>query len=319
MKFGGGEARLIEEPGGVFVGTLFGGAGGTATMELASGSGTLDGFGTSIVNFTSLVFDTGARWTVGGDTLASGLTTLGGIAGFASGDTIDLTDFAATTATWASNALVLSDSAGASHATLAIQGSFASSDFNVVSDGAGGADISLNPDFLYGATIDAGGIVAQSETVANGTLTLFDAATAAGTVAVGISLSSGDFMLAPDGNGGTEVILSTVFGSYVSGVTLSTMPATVAGTATISGTVDNATGLYGASGTAWSVLNQGLISETGHGGSFGSVSPAAARSPTPRRGSFMATNTAWSRAAHRPTCSTWAVSSRPTRRSAAMA
>ena len=269
VKFVGGNARLIDEPGGVFVGTLFGGTGGTAVMELTSGAGTLVGFGTSIVNFTSLVFDSGARWTVGGNALGSGLTTFGGIAGFANGDTIDLTDFAASTATWASNTLVLSDSGGTNHATLAIQGSFASSDFNVVSDGTSGTDISLNPDFLYGATIDAGGIVAQSETVANGTLTLFNGVTAVGTVAVGTSLSSGDFTLASDGNGGTKIILSTVFGSYASGVTLSTLPATVAGTATISGTVANATGLQGATGTAWTVINQGLISETGHGSSFG--------------------------------------------------
>ena len=58
----------------------------------------------------------------------------------------------------------------------------------------------------------------------------------------------------------------TLFSStYTTGVTLSGNPATIAATATISGTADDATGVYGAAGTDWTLTNQGLVSETGTG------------------------------------------------------
>ena len=148
MSFSSGTNLLVDDPGAVFTGAIFGGFDSTAEMELASAAsaGTIAGFGTTITNFTSLAFDEGAHWTVSGNDLASGLGTLA-ISGFTSGDTIDLTGFAAVSRTATSNALVLTD--GSSDvATLAIQGTFTTSQFAIASDGDGGTDITLADDIV---------------------------------------------------------------------------------------------------------------------------------------------------------------------------
>jgi hypothetical protein len=271
----GGSARLILDPGASFSGSVAANTAFDDILELASGdAGTLAGLGTSITNFASLVFDSGAQWTVAGNDLASGLGTLG-ISGFTFGDTIDLTGFVAATGTFASDSLVLTNTLGA-HATLAMQGSFVSGNFNIAEDGSG-TDITFqmpSPDFLYGQTIDEAGVIATSETVSAGVMTLNNGGgMVVGTIAVGTSLSSGAFTLNSDGAGGTDVIVSTVFGTYVSGVTLLANPTTIASTASITGTVAGATGVYGPDGTAWVLTNQGLVSETAagsHGISFSS-------------------------------------------------
>ena len=130
--------RLIEEGSGTLLGSV---AGGRGTLELGAGAGagTIGGLGTSITNFAALVFDTGARWTVGGTYSATGL---GGvtISGFGNGDTIDLSGFVATSATFASDKLTLT-SATNTHETLSLQGTFAANAFTVNPDGSGGTDI----------------------------------------------------------------------------------------------------------------------------------------------------------------------------------
>ncbi len=143
ISFIGGNARLIDNPGAVFVGTVNGGSGGTAVLELASGSsaGTISGLGTSITNFTSLVFDAGARWTVQANASAAGLGTLA-ISGFSDNDTIDLSGFVAVDETFADNQLVLTNASSA-HVTLGVQGTFTTSNFALASDLAGGTDITV--------------------------------------------------------------------------------------------------------------------------------------------------------------------------------
>jgi hypothetical protein len=142
--------RLVVAPGAVFAGSVV--AAGTTTMELASAAsaGTIAGFGTSITNFTSLVFDSGAKWTVAGNGSASGLGTLA-ITGFGLDDTIDLTGFVAVSSTFASNTLTLTDASNA-HETLHIQGAFTSSRFQLSSDNASGTDIVVC--FAAGTMID---------------------------------------------------------------------------------------------------------------------------------------------------------------------
>jgi hypothetical protein len=156
VDFISGNARLIDEPGAVFIGSIFGGTGGTAVLELASAgsAGTIAGLGTGVTNFTSLVFDDGAQWTVAGNDSASGLGTLG-ISGFTLGDTIDLTGFAAVSRAFSGNALVLNDSS-TGHATLAVQGNFATSNFQISSDNNGGTDVvfaNILPCFAAGTRI----------------------------------------------------------------------------------------------------------------------------------------------------------------------
>ena len=67
--------------------------------------------GTSITNFSSLVFDPDSQWLVTGNDLPGGLGALD-IDGFAAGDTIDLTGFAGIGGTWSSNTLVVADGLG---------------------------------------------------------------------------------------------------------------------------------------------------------------------------------------------------------------
>jgi hypothetical protein len=303
LIFGGGTNRLILDPGATFIGAVSGGGPvtlspsgntqvigtangiGVTTLELASASsaGTLRGLGTTIVNFASLVFDSGAQWTVTGNNSASGLGTLG-ISGFTFGDTIDLTGFVATSRTFASNTLTLTN-AGGTHEALAMQGTFSTANVAIASDGSGGTDISLQLDLNYGQTIDQAGIIATTETVTAGVMTLKNGVSTVGSIAVGGTLNTSDFTLRSDGAGGTDVIVSTVFGTYTSGVTLLTDPTTIANTASISATAGKA--LYGAGGSpGWTINNYGVINggtsaygiQLGNGGNnagSGSITNAA--------------------------------------------
>ncbi len=128
--------RLIVDPGAVFDGNIRGGDG---IVELAPGSGTISGFGTSITNFSSLQFDQGANWNVVGQIGSTGLSTIA-ISGFDNGDTIDVINFVAQSATFASNTLTLT-SAGGAQETLQMLGNFAADAFQVSGDGSGGTDV----------------------------------------------------------------------------------------------------------------------------------------------------------------------------------
>jgi hypothetical protein len=131
--------RLITNPGAVFGGVA--GAGG-GVLELASGAGvgTLSGFGVSIISFTTLQFDAGAKWKITGSASASSLGTAA-ITGFATNDTIDVTGFVAATDTFTANQLILTNLGGGQHVTLHIQGSFSSGSFQLIGDGDGGTDL----------------------------------------------------------------------------------------------------------------------------------------------------------------------------------
>ena len=144
--------RLIVAPGAVFNGHV---CGGTGTMELtsAASAGRLAGFGGSITNFGSLQFDSGSRWTVIGTASGAGFGTIA-IGGFTSGDTIDVTGFAAVTELFSSNSLILTDASN-NTATLHLQGAFSSGSFRIVPDGTGGTDITIINTFNWiGASAD---------------------------------------------------------------------------------------------------------------------------------------------------------------------
>lgn len=130
-----GGSRLIVDPGAVFTGGVYGGNG---TLELASAAsaGTLAAAG--FTNFTAIDFDTGSEWTIVGSTTALS----GTITGFASNETIDLTGFVATSATYASGTLTLTNAVSA-HETLHFSGGgLQTSNFHLFADGTGGTDIS---------------------------------------------------------------------------------------------------------------------------------------------------------------------------------
>lgn len=197
VHFTDGNSRLIDDPGAVFIGSIYGGSGGTAVLELASAAsvGTIAGFGTGVINFTALVFDSGAQWTVAGNDTASGLGTLA-ISGFTIGDTIDLTGFVAVSRTFASDTLVLTDG-DSTHETLNIQGAYTTSNFHIGSDGDGGTDIA----FQSPPTIAAGGTVSFAgdgpPVVLDNTLSITDPNSGrlvSGTISIGTGFITGDVL-----------------------------------------------------------------------------------------------------------------------------
>lgn len=103
------------------------------------------------------------------------------------------------------------------------------------------------------------------------------ARTISGTQGFGITLTSGAANPATGsvyypGLRDYTLIGSTLYGSYASGVTLTVNPETIASSATISSTGIGVTGVYGAIGTTWTLVNKGLISEPGLGVDSGSHS-----------------------------------------------
>jgi hypothetical protein len=111
-----GANRLIVDPNAAFYGGVVGGSGG---LELASGAsaGTLTA--TNFTGFNAIDFDSGSQWTLSGS--SSALT--GVITGFTTNDTIDLTGFFATAASYSTvtHNLTLTNSIQA-HETLHFSG-----------------------------------------------------------------------------------------------------------------------------------------------------------------------------------------------------
>ena len=123
---------MIVDPGAQFNGTVAGSA-----LYLATGNGgTLAGFGTSIVNFGSITFETDAEWTITGNT--SGLS--GVISGFAQADTIDLTGFSETVQDYTAGTLTL---VGDKTVTLQLPGTFTTASFRTAPDAGTGTDVFL--------------------------------------------------------------------------------------------------------------------------------------------------------------------------------
>ena len=135
VKFAAGDDRLVLGQGAAFSGTVDGGA-GTNTLEFASGTGTLAGLGISVINFSPIVFDAGAQWTVAGN--AAGLG--GVITGFAAGDALDLTGLNETGKSYANGTLTLT---GDATVNLQLPGTFTTASFILAPDGSGGTTVTV--------------------------------------------------------------------------------------------------------------------------------------------------------------------------------
>jgi hypothetical protein len=148
-----GTNRLIVDPGAVFIGAVEANTAASNTLELASGSsaGTLTGVGSQFTGFGTIDLDTGAQWTLGGNTvgLASGET----ITGFVAGDTIDIAGLTLT-----SNETLSLGAGGVlsipgTTDTLTFTGISDLESFTLSSDGAGGTDITDALCYLRGTRI----------------------------------------------------------------------------------------------------------------------------------------------------------------------
>jgi Hint domain len=156
--------ELIIDPGAQFNGTVAGSA-----LYLATGNGgTLAGFGTSIVNFGSITFETGAEWTIAGNT--AGLS--GVISGFAQADTIDLTGLSETVQDYTGGTLTL---VGDKTVTLQLPGPFTKASFRTAPDAGTGTDVFLAC-FVVGTRIatDRGDVPVEHLRVGDHALTLGD-------------------------------------------------------------------------------------------------------------------------------------------------
>ncbi len=154
VQFGSAAGTLVVESGFDFIGNVVAVSAVADVLEV-SGTSTaaLSGIGTEFQNFADISFASGAAWTIAGNSagLAGGTT----ISGFAHADTIDLTDFAATSKNYvAGTGLVLSD--GSQSVTLDITGTFKTSDFSIAGDGGSGTLIEdTTPCYRRGTLIEA--------------------------------------------------------------------------------------------------------------------------------------------------------------------
>ena len=117
---------LVVDPGAVFAGAVDGGStAGSAfvsTLEFAAGTGTMEGFGSTVSGFGRIRLDAGADWLLAGS--ASGLGGGETISGFAPGSTIELAGTSETYAAFSGGYLTLSggttlDLTGAAHVNVA--------------------------------------------------------------------------------------------------------------------------------------------------------------------------------------------------------
>ena len=176
VEFGGGLPNLlIVDPGAVFDGTVNGGVGSASTLELASGgAGTLNGLGSEYLNFSQVIVDPGATWTLTGDntlgvgitldagatldiagTVASGATIVfagggaelaidgtasmaGSVANFAPGETIELRDVAPGSVSYSGGLLDYTAPGGAASFPLTLG---AGGPVQALTDNAGGTDV----------------------------------------------------------------------------------------------------------------------------------------------------------------------------------
>jgi hypothetical protein len=136
VMFGAGNDLLSLAPGASFGGGTVDGGSGANTLELGAGADTLAGLGTTVLNFGSIVFDTGADWDLVGAPVGFG----GVISGFAVGDTIDLAGLHETVTNYAAGTLTLGGDAAV---TLQLPGAFTKDSFLANSDHNNGTAITV--------------------------------------------------------------------------------------------------------------------------------------------------------------------------------
>jgi len=151
VAFAKGNDLLIDDPGGVFIGTVSGGT-GENTLALAAGLGSITGIGAQFVQFGSIMFDAGATWFAEGD--VAGLAAGQAIGGFAAGDTIVLDAFTIASFSYVTGVgLEISD--GMTTQTVDIEGGFATGSFAVTPVAQGTKIVLLNdmPCFAAGTRL----------------------------------------------------------------------------------------------------------------------------------------------------------------------
>jgi hypothetical protein len=266
---GTGTNELIVEAGGEVYGAVVGGPSSTNILSLAASSG---GTIETLSGFQTINLGTGATWSLSGD--QAGLATGEIINGFAAGDQVTITDFAATTAAYVAGVGVELISAG-STITIDINGNLSNSTLLLANNGtasiigdetnglstAVSAGITLAGIGSYGTsftitqtgTVDTAGAVGVYSTVSPATLINQGYITAA---TYGVLFTGGGYV----SNGTTGLI-----DSYTTDVEASGQGATVvnAGNLEISGTAG--TGIDLVQGGQITNMSTGTISTNNDG------------------------------------------------------
>lgn len=223
VELGAGLANLlIVRPGAVFDGIVDGGADSTSTIELASGgAGVLQDLGSQYIDFSQVIVDPGATWTLAGDnvlgvgiTLDAGATleiagtvaggesivfagsgaelvidstasVAGSVANFAPGETIDLLGVAYGSVSYPGTGQLdyIAPGGGNTSFPLALS---AGGTVQAVSDGNGGADVSTVLCFCAGTRLATPGGEVPVEHLAAGDVVLTATGNARPIVWIGV-------------------------------------------------------------------------------------------------------------------------------------
>jgi fibronectin-binding autotransporter adhesin len=162
-----GPARVVVDPGAVFIGNVEAVSGTKNVLGLASATtaGTLSGIGSQFTGFDTIDFYTGSTWTASGNESGFNHDT---ITGFTGRDKIDFISFAATP-----GVIALTDTDVLTIGDLSL--TFTSADtgelFIIASDGSGGTDLTVAC-FLAGTHISTPGGEVAVESLKAGELVL---------------------------------------------------------------------------------------------------------------------------------------------------
>jgi fibronectin-binding autotransporter adhesin len=198
VAFGGGHELLVVDPGAVFVGSVYA-AGSGNTLELTAGAGTLSGLGSDFVGFAAVDVKTGANWTVSGGgsrfvndgtIVAEGALVVKAVSGRGFVDVGGGNRAAFAARVGKHQRVVFTDAAG----TLEIERPHA---FEATIAG-----------FAAGDTIDLVGKRLDALSYADHELVLTRGSHTVAELHFAGHYKASDFVLSPDGNGGTDISLS---------------------------------------------------------------------------------------------------------------
>ncbi len=289
VDFTSGTARLVIKGGASVAGGAIG-DGATSTLELAGGTGTISGLGSSFTGFGAVVVDAGGAWTLAGaDSLAAGQSLINNGALTVGGSLVNQGSIASGTGIMLAGSGNLTNAAGATIAGASGVYAGVSTNATITNFGAinaaGGTAVQFksssdrliveNGGKFIGAVQGGGGtleVVGGTGTItglgATGTLSGADSMTFSG---FGAYVIDGSASLALTGAAALAAGKSLTVGASLINSGTVTQAGSGAGITLVSGgmvtnaagaLISGATGVYGASGPA-TVVNAGTLQGTG--------------------------------------------------------
>jgi hypothetical protein len=208
VQFGANAATLVIDPGAVLQGNVVG-DGSNDSLIFAAGSGTLDGFGSTITGIGSITCAQGADWTIG---IVGNNGTFGGtLYGFGTADQIDLQNLGSITSYTADsgNLFTFTGSKASETVSFDAKQSFAGYAFKFAGDGQGGTDVTL---FQPAPVLTAAtpGTVEAGQTIVIGTVS---PGAAGDALSVALTSGSGEISLGNTQPDGSQTVIYTAPGA----------------------------------------------------------------------------------------------------------